>query len=894
LWKEAGILAYYRGQDRSYDNYNKNRTQENEESGLTSREAQKRLAKHGYNELVKKKKISPLLVFFSQFNDFITWILIVATALSGFMGEKADAITILIIIIMNAVLGFIQEYKTEKSLEALKELSAPTARVKRDGKIINISAKELVVGDVIAIEDGDRIPADCVIIKCSNLQSDESILTGESVPVEKTTYFNMDTANKKNSLYMGCSITHGRGFGKVIAIGMNTEMGKIADMLQEIGNNLTPLQLKLKSLGKILVLGCIGVCTIVTITGILRGEDPYKMFLVGVSLAVAAIPEGLPAIVTVSLALGVQRMMKKNALIRKLPAVETLGCTNVICSDKTGTLTQNKMTVKSLYLSNRFYEISGDGYDTKGEITLNKRKIKIENSENFKNMLFCCTLCNNSEIPGNDDKVKYIGDPTEIALMILSAKCGIFKGNLEKKYKIIKENSFDSDRKMMSVLFRYEGDRILYAKGALENLLGKCSGIMIDDKVVEMTKIHESKIYNANKVMADSALRVLGIAYKKIDNEKVEAEADENHLVFLGLTGIIDPPRYEAMEAILECKLAGITPVMITGDHKLTAAAIATQLKMLDKDGIILTGEELDKLNDAQFEKIINRVRVFARVSPAHKYRIVKALKRSGLVAAMTGDGVNDAPAIKEADIGISMGITGTDVTKEAASMILMDDNFTTIVSAVREGRVIYDNIRKFIRYLLSCNIGEVLTMFLASLLSLPIPLLPIQILLVNLATDGLPAMALSLEPPEKDVMLRRPRGRNESIFSDGLWARIILRGVLIGICTIISFGMTLVFFNGNIKLARTVAFCTLVMSQLFHVFECRSERSSIFKIGLFTNMYLVGAVLSSIILLLSVVYLPWLEKVFDTQFLSPIHWCIVIIMSSIIALITSLFWYKK
>lgn len=874
-------MAYYRSIQRENDF---------DDKGLTSREAKKRLIKYGYNELVKKKKISPMIIFLSQFNDFMIWVLIAATAISGFMGERADAITIMIIVIMNAILGFIQEYKTEKSLEALKNLAAPLAKVKRDGQIININSKEIVIGDIVVIEDGDRIPADCVVIECSSLQSDEAILTGESVPVEKAPNNGGGILHNRNYLYMGCSITHGRGIAKVIAIGMNTEMGKIAHMLKDIENGQTPLQEKLEKLGKILVYGCICVCAVVTVTGILKGEDAYKMFLVGVSLAVAAIPEGLPAIVTVSLALGIQRMLKKNALVRKLPAVETLGCTNVICSDKTGTLTQNKMTVKRLYMSDKFYEVTGDGYDPKGDILLYNRKVNVNSNTNLRYLLECCVLCNNSSI--NDNNLKYSGDPTEIALMILGAKGNVQRNNIEKKYKIIKENPFDSDRKLMSVICENESSRYLFVKGAFESILLKSNKVMVDGKVIPITNNIKEKVISSNKELADSALRVLGIAYKNVND--FNKDSNEDNLTFVGLAGMIDPPRYEVKDAIIECRIAGITPVMITGDHKLTAYAIANQLKMLDKDSIILTGEELDKLSDKQFERIIHNVRVFARVSPAHKYRIVKTLKNVGMVAAMTGDGVNDAPAIKEADIGISMGITGTDVTKEASSMILMDDNFATIVAAVREGRVIYDNIRKFIRYLLSCNIGEVLTMFIASLLSLPIPLLPIQILLVNLATDGLPAMALSLEPPEKDVMQKKPRGRNESIFSEGLWAKIVLRGILIGLCTIISFAMTLVFFEGNRRLARTVALCTLVMSQLFHVFECRSERSSIFKLKFFTNIYLVFAVLSSMLLLIAVVYFPNLQNIFETYSLNLIQWIIVLGFSGTISLVSSLFWYKK
>ncbi|TDT61874.1 calcium-translocating P-type ATPase, SERCA-type [Fonticella tunisiensis] len=868
--------------------------------GLTQREAKKRLEKHGYNELIRREKMSPFKIFLSQFGDFMTWVLMAATAISGFMGEKADAVTILIIIVLNAVLGFIQEYKTERSLEALKELAAPTAKVIRDGKLITIKARELVIGDIIELEAGDRIPADCVLIKGDDVNADESILTGESIPVEKKIFKGIEFPSGENMLYMGCSIVRGRGRARVIAVGMNTEMGKIAGMLQNIETGRTPLQNKLDKLGEILVYGCIIICGIVTVTGIIRGEDAYKMFLIGVSLAVAAIPEGLPAIVTVSLALGVQRMMKRNALVRKLPAVETLGCTNVICSDKTGTLTQNKMTVKKIYIVDRNCDVTGDGYSTKGDIICNGSRVNVRNIKELRMLIEASVICNNSSIPEEDRKVvfignsnsQYSGDPTEISLLIMGAKSGIYRGELLRKYRVIKENPFDSERKMMSVLCGYDRRRYLFVKGAPERVLNKCKSYLENGEETSLSSSIRQKITYANNRMAESALRVLAVAYKEMDSSNVNTGEDD--LVFLGLVGMIDPPREEVRDSVIECRLAGIIPVMITGDHKLTARAIASELKILDKDGMVITGEELDRMNDSMLEKIIDRARVFARVNPSHKYRIVRALKKNGMVVAMTGDGVNDAPAIKEADIGIAMGISGTDVTKEVSSMILLDDNFATIVSAVREGRVIYDNIRKFLRYLLSCNIGEVLTMFISSFLSLPIPLLPIQILLVNLATDGLPAMALSLEPGEKDVMSRRPRRKDESIFSDGLRAKIILRGSLIGLCTIAAFSMTLVYFEGNLRLSRTVALATLVMSQLFHVFECRSERHSVFKIGFFTNIYLVAAVLSSMILLITIIYIPWLQSIFYTQGLNLLQWGIVLAFSGTISLISSLIWYSK
>lgn len=860
--------------------------------GLKSKEAEERLHKYGYNEIVKKKRVSPVIIFLSQFGDFIVWILIGAAIISYFMRERADAITILIIVIMDAVLGFIQEYKTERSLEALKELAAPTARVIRDGSLITIKAREIVIGDIIEVEAGDKIPADCIIIQGEGLQSDESILTGESLPVEKISYSGRGKVLGKNIFYMGCSVTHGRGRCRVIAAGMDTEMGKIANMLQEIETSQTPLQRKLNNLGKVLVIGCIIICAIVTAVGILRGEDIYKMFLIGISLAVAAIPEGLPAVVTVSLAIGVQRMMKNKALVRKLPAVETLGCTNIICSDKTGTLTQNKMTVKKIYISGNYYEVTGDGYSIKGDIKYLKQISELEKGD-IKKLIECVVLCNNASIPEDKDKKKkYFGDPTEIALLVMGAKFNTFRGGLIKNNRLIKENPFDSERKMMSVVYNKNGSRIMYAKGAPEKILNKCTHTIIKGEVIQINDKIKKSILNANDNMAQDALRVIAAAYKEI--RTADSILKEDRLIFIGLTGMIDPPRIEVKDAIIECRTAGIIPIMITGDHKLTAYAIAKQLRMLDDNGVVITGEEIDKMSDSQLDRLIERVRVFARVNPSHKYRIVKALKKKNYVVAMTGDGVNDAPAIKEADIGISMGISGTDVTKEASSMILLNDNFATIVGAVREGRIIYDNIRKFIRYLLSCNIGEVLTMFVSALMGLPVPLLPIQILLVNLATDGLPAMALSLEPGEDDVMIRKPRKRDESVFSDGLWKKIILRGFLIGLCTVVAFSMSLVIFGGNIRLSSTIALCTLVMSQLFHVFECKSERHSVFKAGIFTNKYLTAAVISSVVLLILTVYSPWLQTVFKTQALNLVQWGIVLAFSGTVSIVSSLFWYRK
>lgn len=836
--------------------------------GLDSLEAQRRLTRYGPNKLESKEKISPIKILLQQFNDFIVWILIAATIISGIMGEKADAITILIIVIMNGILGFIQEFKTEKSLEALNQLASPTAKVIRDGVLKVLNAEFLVIGDVILVESGDRVPADAIIFEDSNLMIDESLLTGESVGVNKS------SANKSSSnLYMGTIVLKGKGKAKIISTGMQTEMGKIAGMLQSIEKEKSPLKEKLNSLGKIMVYMCLIICAIVTATGIFRGQDVTEMFLLGVSLAVAAIPEGLAAIVTVALALGVSRMLKKNALVRKLPAVETLGCTSVICSDKTGTLTENKMTVKAMYFNNSMYNLD---------------KENVPSNVLFKKTVAYCNDCNIDPNKKELDK-SLLGDPTETALIKAFFKeTGEVKNFLGKAYRA-KDNPFTSERKMMSVVMKENSKYTVYLKGAPERVAENCKYILINGEVVPFTSIYKEKVLKAVESMSFKALRCIGAAYKEISN--IHESNLEKDLIFVGVAGIIDPPRREVKDAVFKCKLAGIRPVMITGDHKNTAYAIAKELDIAKDESEVITGEELDKLSDKALEKKVENIRVFARVSPNHKLKIVKAFKNNGNIVAMTGDGVNDAPAVKEADIGISMGISGTDVTKEASSMILLDDNFKTIVSAVEEGRVIYDNIRKFIRYLLSCNLGEVLTMFLASILALPTPLLPIQILFVNLATDGLPAMALGVDPADPDIMEQRPRPKRESIFARGLKEKIVIRGTLIGICTLMAF-MAGKIYNMGLETSRTLALCTLVLSQLIHVFECRSERHSIFEIKFYTNMYLVAAVLISIIMLNLVLYVPFLSNVFHTVPLDLGKWCIVIFFSGVIAFINSTYLY--
>lgn len=837
--------------------------------GLTVQEANKRLRVYGLNQINRNKKISPFKIFLSQFNDFIIWVLIAATIISGFMGEKADAITILVIVIMNAFLGFFQEYKTERSLEALKELASPTAKVIRNGNIEIINAEFIVLGDLIVLESGDRVPADCIILDSSNLMLDESLLTGESVGVTKSRY------SKNCNTYMGTIVLKGKASVEVINTGMKTEMGKIANMLESIEIEKSPLKGKLDSLGKVLVVICISVCIVVTITGIWRGQDKYQMFLLGVSLAVAAIPEGLAAIVTVALALGVSRMSKRNALIRKLPAVETLGCTSIICSDKTGTLTQNNMTVKEMFYDGHLYKID---------------KEKLPGNKIIKKIF---TYCNDCSFDFRKEKFNncLFGDPTETALIkaVFDNKDDLkdLLINAERVYEI----PFDSGRKMMSVIMKEGTKTSAYIKGAPERLIDKCKYIYEDNEIKPLTLYHKSKIKSVVEVMSLNALRCIGAAYKQSSlakNNQIEEE-----LIFVCVAGIIDPPRAEVKDAVLKCKIAGIRPIMITGDHKNTAFAIGKQLNICNTISEVLIGDEIEKLSEKELIEAVKKVTIFARVSPNHKLRIVRAFKKSNNIVAMTGDGVNDAPAVKEADIGIAMGISGTDVTKEASSMILLDDNFATIVTAVEEGRVIYNNIRKFIRYLLSCNLGEVLTMFLSSLMYLDLPLLPIQILFVNLATDGLPAIALGVDPPDKDIMLEKPRDKGEGIFSRGLSEKIILRGCLIGVCTILSF-LIGKLLGMDLATCRTLTLGTLILSQLIHVFECRSEHHSIFEIKLFTNLYLVGAVLISILMLIIVIYVPYMQIIFHTVPLNIFQWLIVIFFSGIIALINSLYLYFK
>ncbi len=877
------------------------------QKGLEPGEAERRLNLVGPNQLAAKKKISPLSIFISQFKDFMVLVLIGATVLSGFLGEYSDAVTILAIILLNAFLGFFQEFRAERSLEALKKMTAPEASVIRGGVIKKIPAAQLVPGDLVILKTGDIVPADSRILEANQLEVSEAALTGESLPVKKNQDLVLPETtalgDRANMGYMGTIVTRGKGLGVVVDTGMQTEMGQIAGYIQEVEEPETPLQKRLAQLGRWLVAFCFLIVGVVVIAGILRGEPLQRMFLTGVSLAVAAIPEGLPAIVTVALALGVQKMVKKQAIVRALPAVETLGCTTVICSDKTGTLTQNEMTVRQYYVDGEFINFSGEGYEPRGRISYHTREkegrgLKEEKTlkEGLEQALKVATLCNNAQLKkgklGIDGLFRkngsaswgIIGDPTEGALLVSAAKGGLWRETLEKNETRVQEIPFDSERKRMTVVYESAaGKRAVYSKGAPDILLNLCNRVYWQGKVQMLTTAIKKEILEANELMTGQALRVLGLAYKEIDKRTgLENEAElEKDLIFLGLAGMIDPPRASALEAIRICHRAGIKTVMITGDHNNTAVAVARELNIIRGNRQkVLTGVEIDQMTDRQLAREVNEVAVYARVSPKHKLRIVKALKNAGHIVAMTGDGVNDAPAVKEADIGICMGLTGTDVTKEASALILANDDFATIVAAVEEGRIIYDNIRKFIRYLLSCNVGEVLTMFLATILGLPLPLLPIQILWMNLVTDGLPAMALGLDAGEPDIMERKPRPPQESIFAHGLIQRILVRGTIIALVSLTVYLTGFFIWGENLRLARTMAFCTIILYQLVHVFQCRSERFSAVSIGLFSNKYLVGAVGISLLMQLAVIYIPFLQRIFQTVPLTLEQWALIIVLT--------------
>ena len=801
------------------------------ESGLSELEAVKRLKQNGENKLENTKKQSAVILFFSQFKDVMVLILLAATAVSAFMGEIYDALTMIAIVLLDAILGFVQEYKTEKTLEALEAMTSPSAVVIRDGKKQKIDATKLVVGDVILLEAGDRVPADAKILEQSDLRCDESMLTGESEDVKKTDF-----------TYMGTAVTKGTAVCEVVATGMNTEMGKVSRLIEDAGDDKTPLQKKLGRLGAVLSMICIGVCLVVAAAGILRGEPVFDMLMTGITIAIAAIPEGLPATVTIALALAVRRMLKQNALVHKLHSVETLGCTTVICTDKTGTITQNKMSVVSVWAN-------GKDYDFTEKII---RKGDEHDFGNIMELLKCGVICNNATLSLTDEKVN-LGDPTEIALLSAGAKLGLTKETL-KDFVRVSEVPFSSEAKMMSVFAKHKGETVCYSKGACDVILDRCDTVMSDKGAVPITRRMRNEIYSAADRYAENALRVLAFSVRSKDGCET----------FLGFAGMQDPPRKEARRSVEACKRAGIKVVMITGDHKLTAMAIAKKTGLWESGDLAVTSDELKKLSDAELKEKLKKISVFARVSPEDKLRIVNAYKDLGETVAMTGDGVNDAAAIKEADIGVAMGVSGTDVSKQSADIILMDDNFATLCQAVRQGRTIYSNIRKFVRYLISCNVGEVMVMLLSIVLGMPIVLLPTQILLVNLVTDGLPAIALGLEKSEDSIMKRKPKDFSGDFFSRGLLGKIITRGVLIGLCTLGCFAYII---NGGsaIETARTAALVTLIMSQLVHVFECRSEERSVFAMNPFGNKALIWSVIVSTAALAAAIYWAPLQSVMQT-----------------------------
>ncbi len=856
--------------------------------GLTEEESADRLGKYGTNEIKKTKGISPFKIFVRQFTSFITIILLIAIAISLLMGEKLDAIVISIIVVLNGLFGFVQEYKAEKAIEALKKLTALRARVIRAGIEKEIDSKELVPGDIILLEIGSKVPADGRLIYVSGLEIDEASLTGESVPLKKSTAAaagKISVNDQKNMVFMGTNVTKGHARAIVTNTGMSTEMGKIAELVQEVKEKLTPLQEKLKQFGKWLGYVTIGICIIVFGVGILREylrsgflEVDYvsEMFLASVALAIAAIPEGLPAIVTISLALGVRKMVKQNALIRQLPAVETLGCTNVICSDKTGTLTKNEMTVRELYTNNTLIKVTGNGYIPDGKFIDAGRKIIDTGS--IKLLLEIGSLCNESRLI-YDEKWKIFGDPTEGALLVSAEKLGLKRTLLEKDLPQIDVIPFDSERKAMTTIHKVNNDHIAYTKGAPDVILDKCKYIYIDGNISELTGEDRKRILKVNHDMAEKALRVLGFSYKPLEaGYSTEPEDLENDLIFVGLQAMIDPPREGAREAIAKCRAAGIKTIVITGDHKLTAIAIAKELGLFNDGDRAISADELDRLSDGGLDEIVEDIVIYARVSPLHKVKILSALKKKGHIVAMTGDGINDAPALKKADIGIAMGITGTDVAKEASDMILTDDNFASIVDAVEEGRGIYSSIKQFVQYTLSSNLGEILVIFMAILMGWPLPLIAIQILWVNLLTDGLPGLALGLDPFNKDIMEKPPRKREESIISRDVIENILVVGF------VMMAGTLFLFYSYGIDTlkAKSIAFTVLVMLQLFNVLTYRAKN---FKINIKTSRFLIGSVIITVLLQLAVLYTP-LNIAFKTVPLGIFDWVKILLASSVLYII--------
>ncbi|HWR23554.1 MAG TPA: cation-translocating P-type ATPase [Feifaniaceae bacterium] len=858
------------------------------QTGLTSKEAKRRLEEYGPNELQQKKGTSVFRMFLEQLKDYMVIILIVASVVSILVGEVTDAIVILGIVIINAVLGVFQEYRAGKALEALKRMSAPNAKVLRDGEPVTIPARELVPGDTILLETGDYVPADVRLVSSINLKVEEAALTGESVPVEKHAEAELKgdvgLGDQINSGFMSTLVTYGRGSGIVTSTGMNTVIGKIAEMIQEEEAEDTPLQKKLAKMGKILGTGCLIICALVFGMGLLRGEPLLEMFMTAVSLAVAAIPEGLPAVVTIVLALGMQRMAKKNAIMKKLHAVETLGSTTVICSDKTGTLTQNQMTIVKMYVPGLSIDVQGDGYNPVGALTADDAELDLKKEPAVSRLVDVMALCNDARLEhveeNGTDEWRIIGDPTEGAMIVAAAKAGVKQEAHNKQLPRLQEIPFDSQRKLMTTFHKLPDGYAAFTKGAPDILVERCTQILRRDGTVSaITDTDVADILKENKALASQAYRVLAMAYKPVSDIPAHPtpEADEKDLVFCGLVGMIDPPRAEAIEAIKVCKTAGIRVVMITGDYKDTAAAIAKQLGIISSDDQVMAGADLNAMDDEQLSEVAKNVSVYARVSPEHKVRIVQAVRNNGEIAAMTGDGVNDAPALKRADIGVAMGITGTDVTKESADMILTDDNFSSIVHAVEEGRVIYSNIRKFVFFLMSCNVGEILIIFLSMLFQWPIPLLPIHLLWVNLLTDAFPALALGTEKKEPGLMTEPPRSPNESIINRDMIINIAVQSVVMTAAVLGSFYYG--WQNYGIEMGRTYALVTLIVSELLRAYTCRSEKHPLWKIGFFSNRNMNLATVVSFALLVVILLVPGLRSIFNVATLHFHDWDFVILV---------------
>ncbi|HSB44085.1 MAG TPA: cation-translocating P-type ATPase [Nitrospira sp.] len=891
----------------------------NLEAGLSAAEADRRQKSEGFNELPEAPPPSPLKLFLSQFTSVIVWVLIGAAVVSGLLAEWLDAAAIIAIVFLNGLLGFVQEFRAERSLAALRKMSVAMARVVRDGILRQIRASELVPGDVIHLEAGDRVPADARLIYSTNFQTQEASLTGESTPVQKDvrvlTGPDMPLADRTNMAFMGTIAVSGKARALVVSTALRTELGRIATMIQqasEAERTETPLQRRLEQFGYTLLWLALAVVAVVFALGYWRGEPLLEMFLTSVSLAVAAVPEGLPAVVTITLALGVTRMVNRHALIRKLPAVETLGSATVICTDKTGTLTKNEMTVTKLIVGDRAYDVTGEGYEPVGEIReasgvkKNGSELKVQSSElsgegvnlrsdnselktqnsalqslppGLRELLTAAVLCNGASLREENGAWQVIGDPTEGALLVAAAKATVTKQELEQAAPFEGEIPFDAERKMMTVIRRTGEGTVAYVKGAPDVLLKCCTHRLTLDGVVEPLGDRERKaILESNASLAHESLRVLAAAHRRLDDAhaNLQPETVERDLVFLGLFAMKDPLRPEAVQAVRLCREAGIKTVMITGDHKETAVAIARDLGLSDGPGTAFSGAEINNLTDEQLTQFVERVTVYARVSAEHKLRIVQAWKRRGAIVAMTGDGVNDAPAIKAADIGVAMGLAGTDVTKEASDMVITDDNFASIAAAVEEGRGVFDNIRKTVHFLLSCNASEVLVMLFATLLGLPLPLLPIQILWMNLVTDGIPALALAVDPKAPDLMGRPPRPPDGRLLDGRRLFAIGGEGLILGMIALGAFSYSLYGLHQNLEQARTVVFTVMVVVQLVHAFNCRNERLSLFQIGVGTNRALLGAFLLSIAMQVAVLTAPPVSLVFKVAPLPVEDWALM------------------